>query len=81
MSAQGSKVCPTCKTEKPADEFPLSAHTPDGRMGRCKPCHARINRAYRATDKGRQNHTAANRRWRDANRARNLAAREADSAA
>jgi hypothetical protein len=70
-----SKQCSTCREVKPIDQFPYDAGALDGHGHRCKPCHNRINREYRQTPKGKEARAQSMRRWREANKARNLAAR------
>lgn len=81
LSEPASKSCSVCHEVKAIADFPFDAGSLDGHGHKCKPCHARLNREYRATDKGRQARRESMRRWREANRQRNLAARSESSGA
>lgn len=41
------KTCTKCKNSKPADGFPRSSRTKDGRNPHCKSCISAYNRSYR----------------------------------
>ena len=51
-----TKFCPTCKLDKPLDEFTRRASSKDGRTGQCRVCRAE----YRTRAKDKINETQRN---------------------
>lgn len=48
------KFCNKCKKNLPLESFNRMSSSTDGRQHQCKQCRAEIQRAYRATDKGKE---------------------------
>lgn len=65
--AEGFKVCPKCKIEKPFSAYPRNKRTKHGIGSRCSICTVSEVQAYRATAEGAQNHREASKKWREAN--------------
>lgn len=59
-----SKVCSSCKIEKPLTDFSLSkARYRDGRRGQCKACRVEYQRRYQQTPAGKAIMKEAERRY------------------
>jgi len=54
-----TKRCPTCKINKPIEQFNRNAHMPDGLAGQCRACRA----AHRSTPEYKAKAAAYLRRW------------------
>lgn len=77
----GTKVCYTCKLEKPLSEFHKNKANKDGLQKQCKVCHIDTKKAYRENNKERvkatqkaylennkERYAALKKAWRQENR-------------
>jgi hypothetical protein len=48
-----TKICNTCKAEKPISEFPINKKMADGHLHRCKPCEYSRVKEWRVKNKER----------------------------
>lgn len=71
------KTCSCCHEAKPRSEFSKNIQTPDGLMYYCRPCAAEKQREFRKANP--ESVVRSRRKYLDRMRAKNLAAREAQS--
>jgi len=50
-----SKICSSCKQTKTLNEFSRNKSSKDGHHNQCKVCKNKVNKAYRQTEKAKQN--------------------------